>query len=257
MDNQISHHNTKTENNGKRQRVEESSPEAQPDRKKSISDSSGAMTTSIDNMPKLMEEFLVKLRVEMNGRLQQIEEKMEKGFKSIEEKMDGKLKQIIDENVKLKKNQAELEKRIDQMERREKRNNLIITGLQLKPNETVINSVEGLFGEMVDRKLVIKEAFTIGNKKVLVKMDNFEDKLSLMKNKMKLKNRSGDQKIYLDDDMTTNERKIQFKARQWANDAKKEGKKVKVGYKKIQINDKWHLWDENKEQFVESAQMNF
>ena len=50
------------------------------------------MTTSIDNMPKLMEEFLVKLRVEMNGRLQQIEEKMEKGFKSIEEKMDDKLK---------------------------------------------------------------------------------------------------------------------------------------------------------------------
>ena len=82
-----------------------------------------------EKMSKMMNELIEGFRTDMNAQLTQIRYAMENGFKSVEEKMDLKLKEIKEENKKLKDRQIELEKRLETIERREKRNNNIITGL--------------------------------------------------------------------------------------------------------------------------------
>jgi hypothetical protein len=51
-----------------------------------------------------------------------------------------------------------------------------------------------------------------------------------------LKERKGE-RMYIGNDLTNEERKTQKKLRQVAREERDRGKKVKIGYRKIQIND--------------------
>jgi hypothetical protein len=52
---------------------------------------------------------------------------------------------------------------------------------------------------------------------------------------------------YIDDDLTKEERETQKKLRELAREEKDRGKRVKIGYRKIQINGEWFRWDEREE----------
>lgn len=64
-----------------------------------------------------------------------------------------------------------------------------------------------------------------------------------MKEKSKLKGRD----IYIDHDLTKEERDIQRKLRERAKREREESKKVKIGYKKIIIEGKTYIWNEEAE----------
>jgi hypothetical protein len=49
------------------------------------------------------------------------------------------------------------------------------------------------------------------------------------------------------DDLTNKERKTQKKLRKVAREERDSGKRVKIGYRKIQINREWFIWDEREE----------
>jgi hypothetical protein len=51
----------------------------------------------------------------------------------------------------------------------------------------------------------------------------------------------------IDDDLTKEERATQKKLRELAREERDRGKKVKIGYSKIQINRDWFRWDEKQE----------
>jgi hypothetical protein len=53
--------------------------------------------------------------------------------------------------------------------------------------------------------------------------------------------------MYKDDDLTNEERKTQKKLREMAREKRDRGKRVKIGYRKIQINGEWFIWDEKQE----------
>jgi hypothetical protein len=53
--------------------------------------------------------------------------------------------------------------------------------------------------------------------------------------------------MYKDDDLTNEERKTQKKLREMAREKRDRGKRVKIGYRKIQINGEWFIWDEKEE----------
>jgi hypothetical protein len=59
-----------------------------------------------------------------------------------------------------------------------------------------------------------------------------------MLNKSKLKERK-DERMYIDDDLTNEERETQKKLREEAREERDRGKSVKIGYRKIQINREW------------------
>jgi hypothetical protein len=64
-----------------------------------------------------------------------------------------------------------------------------------------------------------------------------------MLNKSKLKEKK-DERMYIDDDLTKEERETQKKL---AREESDRGKRVKIGYRKIQINGEWFRWDEREE----------
>jgi hypothetical protein len=93
-------------------------------------------------------------------------------------------------------------------------------------------------------KVNVKEAFKINkDKMMLAKIESWEQKKNIMLNKSKLKERKGE-RMYIDDDLTNEDRKTLKKLREVAREEKDRGKRVKMGYRKIQINGKWFIWDE-------------
>ncbi|KAJ3619978.1 hypothetical protein MTP99_008201 [Tenebrio molitor] len=68
---------------------------------------------------------------------------------------------------------------------------------------------------------------------MLAKIENWEQKKNIMLSK--------------NDDLTKEERETQKKLRELAREERDRGKRVKIGYRKIQINGDWFRWDKRQE----------
>jgi hypothetical protein len=64
-------------------------------------------------------------------------------------------------------------------------------------------------------------------------MEEWSGKENVMKQKEKLREKKETEKIFIDNDLTRQERETQKKQRTIAKEEEREGKKVKVGYRKI------------------------
>jgi hypothetical protein len=84
-------------------------------------------------------------------------------------------------------------------------------------------------------KVNVKEAFKIN-----------KDKMMLVKIERKGKERKGE-RMYIDDDLTNEEKKTQKKLREVTREVRNKGKRVKIGYRKIQINGEWFIWTKREE----------
>jgi PIN domain nuclease of toxin-antitoxin system len=82
----------------------------------------------------------------------------------------------------------------------------------------------------------VKKAFKVNKgKMMLAKIESWELKKNITLNKSKLKERKGERK-YIDDNLTSEERKTQKKLRQVAKEERDREKRTEIGYRKIQIN---------------------
>jgi hypothetical protein len=105
--------------------------------------------------------------------------------------------------------------------------------------------------EWLERKIGVKvnvmEAFKINkDKMMLAKIESWKQKKNIMLNKSKLKEKK-DERMYIDDDWTKEERETQKKLRELAREERDRGKRVKIGYRKIHINGEWFRWNEREE----------
>jgi hypothetical protein len=106
--------------------------------------------------------------------------------------------------------------------------------------------VEEWLERKIGVKVDVKKALKINkDKMMLAKRESWEHKKKIMLNKSKLKERKGE-RMYIDDDLT-NEGGKQKKLREVDREERDRGKRVKVGYRKIQINGEWFIWDEREE----------
>lgn len=62
-----------------------------------------------------------------------------------------------------------------------------------------------------------------------------------MKNKRKLKGYD----VYIDEDLTKQDREVQAKLRERRKLEMSKGNKVRIGYRKIMINGEWEYYDDN------------
>jgi hypothetical protein len=96
-------------------------------------------------------------------------------------------------------------------------------------------------------KVNVKEAFKINkDKMMLVKIESWNQKKNIILNKSKLKERKGE-RMYIDDGLTNEEKKAQKKLREVTREVRNKGKRVKIGYRKIQINGEWFIWTKREE----------
>lgn len=130
--------------------------------------------------------------------------------------------------------------------------NIIIKGANLQGPE-VEKKVEELLGNKIQVKATITASYNIsktGEKDIiLAKVQNWQQKMDIMRNKIKLRG-SG---IYIESDMTLQERNIQLQIRKIAREERSKQKTVKVGYEKLWINGTMYKWDKKENGVVEQS----
>lgn len=74
---------------------------------------------------------------------------------------------------------------------------------------------------------------------IIAKVESWEKKMVIWKNKAKLK----DSEIYIEHDLSWVERKKQETILKWAREQREKGIEVKVGFGKVRVNGVWSLWE--------------
>lgn len=82
-----------------------------------------------------------------------------------------------------------------------------------------------------------------GIRMTVVSLQEWEQKVRLVKERRKLKGKG----IRIDDDLTWKERKMRWKLEEIGRRERGEGKRIWIGYGKIQIEGKWWMWEEEEE----------
>lgn len=85
---------------------------------------------------------------------------------------------------------------------------------------------------------------TVGNVRksgavIIVKLE-YEDKREVIRNKYKLKGGN----VFIENDLTYEERKVQEEMYKWAKEKRSKGEDVKVGYARVRIKGIWKPWAE-------------
>lgn len=127
--------------------------------------------------------------------------------------------------------------------RKEKKNNIIIKGLDIEGKaEEVENFIKTKL--RVEVKVEYTQVINIGNgnKMIRVKLTDWDSKRKIKENKKMLKG----EKIYVDDDLTKVQREIQREIGKYASGQRELGKRVKIGYQKIYVDNELMVWKEDK-----------
>jgi len=75
---------------------------------------------------------------------------------------------------------------------------------------------------------------------VVVKLETDETKKEVMRNKHKLKG----ERIFIENDLSWEERKTQGVINRWAKIQREKGIEVKIGIGRVKLKDKWRNWNE-------------
>ena len=207
----------------------------------------------MDKLDKLMEVVLaVKNELEElrkdNRELRDEWKRRDEIWENERKEMRGRI-----EVMEAKKDQAErlterlegLERKEEAREKRERRNNITLRGEDLPRKETPKDTVEYVLRHELQVEAEIEEAYWVGRGEkrglLIAKLKSWQQKRAVMLKKSTLK----DKRLFIDNDLTKKEREIQKNIKDIAKAEREQGAKVKVGYRKVKINDKTFIWKED------------
>lgn len=150
---------------------------------------------------------------------------------------------------KTEKDLTEIKRRLREKEKWERRNNIVIKGLEKKEKGMEEIAIEFLKNEFGLKEEGVGKIIIVGKSKkeiALVELKEWEAKQKIMREKSKL----GERKIYIDHDLTKEEREVQRMMVERAREERIKGRKVKVGYRKLTIDRTQFIWNEEREMIV-------
>lgn len=195
------------------------------DLKEKVEQMTEELKTMKNNNKSMMEEW----KIDKDQRRKE----MERWRIDIEEKTNNRMKQ--------------LEEKVERMEQNERRNNIIIKGHEFVGGN-LKEHVKAFIKEKLNVNVEVNWASAVGGagsgkKNTIVQLREYNMKRNVMESKGKLRDvKEG--RIFIDSDYTKKEREIQAKLRKIALEEKQKGIRVKIGYKKIQLNGVWKMWRE-------------
>lgn len=207
-----------------------------PDSSPGIEDPSIAdMVKSLAQQMNIMNDNITGLRTEMNIELTRINEAMgnwQEEKKSILEK------------------QAELESRLERLERQGRKKKVVISGMpEVKGEMTTSSAVNAMLKDKLASTVSVCDAYTIrmksGHSKIIAEFRSMEDKISIMKNKKSLP-----QGIYVNDDLTPKDQHQRFKARELVRSKGAVAKDVKIRSGTVNIDGVLYVWDDEKSEYL-------
>lgn len=200
--------------------------------------------------PKKNEDKLDNLTVMLERIILEIQE-IKKNQEEYQVEIAGMKQENIDlkkENQKLKQEVGHLKHTVEQIDKENRRNNIIVHGMEIK--DDMEKNINELIASQLQVEATTKEIYKLGPTVYKVKLNNWKDKEHIMKNKNKLKN-FGNGKIYISHDLTKTELETQRKLRNVAAEERSKGREVKMGYQKITMDGKMWTWDCEEEQIKE------
>ncbi|XP_011694051.1 PREDICTED: trichohyalin-like [Wasmannia auropunctata] len=137
-----------------------------------------------------------------------------------------------------------LKRFVSDKEREERRNNVIIRGVKMEKEiegdrKKCAEWIKSWFKE----KLGVEGGVVFCRKSgtvLLVKLESEGIKREVMRNKSKLKGES----IYIENDLSWEERRIQEKINRWVRGQKGKGIDLKVGHGRVRVGNVWWTWEE-------------
>lgn len=198
---------------------------------------------------KQMLSVLVQSMNEVKEQMTSNHDELKKEIKNNRDSIEKMKKDYEERDKKWQKEKEEmkatiqvLNKRIEAQDRRTRSNNVIVSGLK-NVNMAPIEMIKNLFKNELQVECNIKSASILKRQEasviIIAELDNRIDKINIMENKSKLKGKD----IYIDNDYTQEEREIQRSIRMRAKEEKQKGKRIKIFYNKLMIEDKMWVWN--------------
>lgn len=124
--------------------------------------------------------------------------------------------------------------------KKEKRNNIVIKGWEVPKRDLLKTAVEEMLKNKLKVDAIVEKAFWTkkGTNMVMAKIKDKEQKKEIMIKKQNLKRKN----IFIENGLTWKKRQMQKEIRMMAEAEKEKGAKVKIGYRKLQINDRQFVW---------------
>lgn len=194
-------------------------------------------------------DAIMKIMRELREDVREIRREQELGNEEIK-KLREENGEMMRENRKMRKEIIELSERVERLEMEGRKNNVIMQGMKMgqewikQSKEEVNEKMEKNFREKMEIEVKVKEVIKLGKEICLIKLEREKDKEEVMMNKHKLK-QLVNERIYINNDETKEQREKGRKIREIAKEYKKCGKEVKMGYNKIIVDGM--VWKWNKE----------
>lgn len=189
-----------------------------------------------------------ELKLMMSQLITEVREmrKENQEYRSAFKELLAENQQIKQENENMKKDMKLLVRRLESVEKKQKKNNIVITGTEIhaERNQPLGNKIEEFINTSLNIDIKIVQAYQVRKDIYVAEVSSWENKTTIMKNKAKLRvllNR----KIYIENDYTQEEREIQKIIREQAKKEKLEGKQVKIGYQKLMVDEIAYKWNKD------------
>lgn len=189
------------------------------------------------------EQTLIHMMQDLMSKNKEMMEEI-KQIRAEQRKYHEELKTVKAENVQMKTEIKRLQERTEQLEKITKKKNLIVTGIKIENSDEkqLKGKMEKFLEEELKLKIKLRGAGKISDKVYVIETEDMTDKLNILKHKKDLRKLTD--RIYINTDLTKREREIQKELQKLASEERRNGNTVKIGYKKLIINDEEWSWDE-------------
>lgn len=207
-----------------------------------------------------LREDLMKLKTEVREDMKEIKENLEEMRKEIRQNKED-MKKVREEinrvrndwegdREELVKRLQNAESKIEKAEKDKIRNNLVVTGVETDSEETLRQRMEDMIEREIGIKTKVEKAYSIGQRRCIVEMCEWRDKIKVLKEKNRLKGK----KIFIDAELTRREREVQRELRDIAREERNKGATVKVRYQKLELNGVTMKWDEEGRKLIRNTE---
>jgi predicted RNase H-like nuclease (RuvC/YqgF family) len=174
-------------------------------------------------------EKLEKVKREITEEIKELRKEnqdVKREIEQLREEFKNKEKKWEEEKNSMSERVAWLETKMENEERRRRKNNIEITGWRSEGSskQQSREEVEKFIKENIGEAKV-KDCYNINKDQILVQMEEWSGKEKVMKQKGKLRGNRATEKIFIDNDLTKKEREIQKK---YEPSPEKKGDKGKI-----------------------------
>lgn len=140
----------------------------------------------------------------------------------------------------------------EQLERKRRLNNFIVTGMTFRAPEgpQLCREVNEFLYNNLQVSVGVTNVTRVDRATFVVQVGHFAQKLQVMKNRRKLNYMEGTV-VQIYPDYTEREKEIQAIIQRAANNARREGSIVRAGYMKLYIDGKQWAWNDDKNELIE------